>query len=206
MITGVDSECHTTQLAPFSVWNVTCHLSCGPDLTISVTLGNITSARAISHLPQMLFNLRVLLENQWQCWQNQKSFQGWAPVLKADVINVSEGDWTHSQGPDSAPCGSFKAHIHNYFWFPHTDLVLAQVKKLKSGAIRTSRTLSFAVTWAHLLPTLAIKSKHHQNKRVLGSTTDLNYYSEQSIPHLHLDLLRGLDSVMSEMSILRICA
>ena len=116
-----------TQLAPFSVGNVTCHLSCGLGLTISVTLGNITSARAISHFPQMLFNLRVLPEKV-TVLENQKSFQGWAPVLKADVMNVSEGDWTHSQGPDSAPCGSFKAHIHNYFWFPHTDLVLAQVK------------------------------------------------------------------------------
>lgn len=153
-ITGADRGCHTTQLAPFSVWNMTCHLSCGLGLTISVTLGNITSARAISHFLQMLFNLRVLLENRWQCWQNQKSFQGWAPVLKADVMTVSEGDWTHSQGPDSAPCGSFKAHIHNYFWFPHT----------KSGVIRTSRTFSYAVTWAHLWPTLAIRSQHHQNK------------------------------------------
>lgn len=127
-------------------------------LTVSVMLGSITSAEDISHLPQMLFNLRVLLENWLQHWQI-RAFQDWAPVLKAAMRNVSKASWTHSHDQP------LKAQVHvavlkppftSIFDPPHMVLVLAQIKELKSDAVRTgcilpnSLTMRISVTCIHL--------------------------------------------------------
>lgn len=64
------------------------------------------------------------------------SVKGWHDECLQRLLNPLLA--TRFLGPDSVPCGSFQAHTHVYFWCPHTDLVLAQFKELKSDAVRTS--------------------------------------------------------------------